>query len=93
MSDTLTVIQLTEQRYRENLQQAAQLGAHLAMRMAGLPVRDLFTRTEMQQRHGRGTIDRLIQAGKLTPHRNPETDDHTTKRVLYSETEYLQQII
>ncbi len=89
----VTVIQLTEERYRENLTQAAQLGAHQALRMAGLPVREYYTRTEMQQRYGRGKIDRLIKAGRLTPHRLPEHDNDTNQRVVYSETEFLSQII
>lgn len=87
-----TVIQLTEERYRENLTQAARLGAHEALRLAGLPVREYYTRTEMQRRHGRGKIDRLISEGRLTPHRL-ETDDNTMSRVVYSETEYLSLII
>ena len=93
MDTTLQVIQLTEERYRENLTRAAQLGAHQALQLAGLPVREFFTRTEMQQRHGRGDVNRLIKAGKLTPHRLPAHDDATTKRIVYSETEYLSQII
>lgn len=87
-----TVIQLTEERYRENLTQAAQLGAHQALRMAGLPVREYYTRAEMQRRHGRGTIDRLISQGRLTPHRL-ECDANTMSRIVYSETEFLSQII
>ena len=86
------VIQLTEERFRENLRQAAQLGAHQALQMAGLPVREYYTRTEMQRRHGRGTIDRLIRDGHLTPHRL-ETDADTMSRIVYSETEYLSLII
>lgn len=91
--ETVNVIQLSEERYRENLRQAAQLGAHQALQLAGLPVREYYTRTEMKQRHGSGTINRLIKAGRLTPHRLPAHNDDTTKRVVYSETEFLSQII
>ena len=87
-----TVIQLTEERYRENLTQAARLGAHQALRDAGLPVREYYTRAEMQRRHGRGLIDRLISKGRLTP-RRLETDDNTMSRIVYSETEFLSLII
>ena len=87
------VIQLSEERYRENLKQAAQLGAHMALQLAGLPVREFYSRREMCQRHGRGTIDRLIKAGKLTPHQKPAYDNNTHKQTVYSETEYLSQII
>ena len=93
MQTNLQVIQLTEERYRENLQQAAQLGAHLALLNAGLPVREYFSRQEMCKRHGRGTIERLIKAGKLTPHQKPAYDNNTHKQTVYSETEYLSQII
>lgn len=89
----MQIIQLSEERYRENLMQAALLGAHMAMKDAGLPVREYYTRTEMQQRHGRGHINNLIKAGKLTPHKLPEHDKQTDKRVVYSETEYLSQVI
>lgn len=87
-----TVIQLTEERYRENLTQAAQLGAHQALQMAGLPVREYYTRAEMQRRHGRGIINRLISKGRLTPHRL-DNDENTMSRIVYSETEFLSQII
>lgn len=90
---SLTVIQLSEERYRENLTQAAQLGAHLAMQQAGLPVREYFTRAEMQRKHGRGRINRLIDSGRLTPHKIPVDNDDTKTRIVYSETEYLSQII
>lgn len=89
----MQVIQLTEERFREILSQASQLGAHLAMKNAGLPVREFYTRTEMQQRHGRGHINNLIKEGKLTAHKLPEHDTRTNKRIVYSETEYLSQII
>lgn len=93
MQESFTVIQLTEERYRENLTQAAQLGAHMALKNAGLPVREYYTRTEMQKRHGRREIDSLIKAGRLTPHRLPAEDDDAKKRIVYSETEFLSQII
>lgn len=87
------VIQLTEERYRENLTQAAKLGAHIALKDAGLPVREYYTRAEMQKRHGRREIDGLIKAGRLTPHRLPSDTDGANKRTVYSETEFLSQII
>ena len=89
----LNVIQLTEERYRDNLTQAAQLGAHLALKAAGLPVREYFSRAEMEKRHGSGTIRRLIKAGKLMPHQKPAYDNTTKKQTVYSETEYLSQIV
>ena len=83
-------ITLDINRYQRMLQQAATLGAHIAMQHAGLPVREYYTRTEMQRKHGRGIISRLIAEGKLTPHKITD-DEHT--RIVYSETEFLQQII
>lgn len=93
MKETLAVIQMTEERLREHLTHAAQLGAHQALLAAGLPVRDLYTRAEMQRRHGAGTINALIKQGKLTPRRYPETDADRTGRIVYSEMELLSQII
>lgn len=89
----LQVIQMTEQRLVEHLTHAARLGAHEALRAAGLPVKEYFTRAELQRRYGRGTINTLISKGKLTPHRFPSTDDNTTKHIVYSETELLRNII
>lgn len=87
-----TVIQLTEERYRENLTRAAQLGAHEALRLAGLPIREFYTRAEMQRRHGRGLINHLIKEGRLTP-RRLESDPNKMSRIVYSETEFLSLII
>ena len=87
------ILQLTPEKFSECLQRAAQLGAHIAMRNAGLPVKEWYTRTELARRYGRRNIDNLIAAGKLTPHRLPNTDDDTTKHIVYSETEYLSQIV
>lgn len=89
--ETGTFITLTEERYRENLIQAAQLGAHKALLMAGIPIRDYFTRAEMQRRHGRREINDLIKLHKLTPHQLPAAHGEA-KRTVYSETEYLSLI-
>ena len=87
----LAVIQMTEQRLREHMQLAARLGAHQAMRNAGLPIREYYTRTEMQKRYGKSTVDRLIKQGLLTPHRFE--DGNEPHRTLYSETEILSLIV
>lgn len=87
------VIQMTEQRLREHLQHAAQLGAHLAMRNAGLPVRDLYTRTEMQRRHGKTTIDNLIAEGLLTPRKLKSNNEDNRHRIVFSEQEFLENLI
>ncbi len=86
---SLQVIQMTEERLREHLTHAAQLGAHIALRNAGLPVKEFYTRTELQRRYGSGTINNLIAKHKLTPHRI--SDEH--KHIVYSETELLTLII
>lgn len=88
-----TFITLTEERFREILTQTAQLGAHNALRMAGLPVREFYTRAEMKRRHGGGVINSLIKAHKLTPHKLPTTNDDAKQRIVYSESEFLSQII
>lgn len=84
---------MTEEKFQEHLLQAAKLGAHIALKDAGLPVVEYYTRTEMARRHGAGNINRLIKAGKLTPHRLTATNNEETKRILYSETELLSLII
>lgn len=87
-----TFIALTEERYRENLMQAAHLGAHQALRLAGLPIKEWFTRTELQRRHGKRLIDDMIANHRLTPHQLPAVNGES-KRVVYSETEFLSQIL
>jgi len=88
----INVVQITEDELQRLLTSAAKIGAHIAMKDAGVPVKDLYTRTEMQRRHGAGRINRLIKAGRLTPHQLPAIGNET-KRIMYSETEYLSQII
>lgn len=83
-------INLSESQLRQMLTQAAQLGAHQAMRNAGLPVKDLYTRAELKKRHGAGLINRLLKKKKLTPHQLQDDDNH---RIVYSETELLSQFI
>ena len=85
------VVQMTEQRLREHLQHAAQLGAHLALLNAGLPVKDLYTRTELSGRHGAGTVNSLIKKGLLTPHRYPNNQENG--HIVYSEKELLSNLI
>lgn len=86
----LAVIQMTEERLCEHLTHAAHLGAHIALQQAGLPVREFYTRTEMNRKYGAGYVRSLIEKGKLTPHRDKENE---RARVVYSETELLSQIV
>lgn len=67
---------------------SAKLGAHIAMRNAGLPVKEYFTRAEMQRRYGEGRINQLIKSGRLIPHKDIDGNG----RILYSETELLSLI-
>ena len=85
----LAVIQMTEERLREHLTHAAQLGAHIALQQAGLPVREYFTRTEMYRKYGSGYVRELISSGRLTPHRDKGNDKG---RIVYSETELLANL-
>lgn len=86
-------IQLTEEKLNQMLTSAAKLGAHVAMRDAGLPVREFYTRTEMARRHGAGTVNRLIRSGRLTPHRYPDGGTSSSQREVYSEEQLLSLII
>ena len=84
-------IQLTAERLQEMLSQSALLGARQALQLAGLPVKDLYTRTELNRRYGRRSIDDAIEKSLLTPRQLPSMDGEN-KRILYSETEYLSLI-
>jgi hypothetical protein len=86
-----TFISLTEERYRQNLEQAATLGAHKALLLAGLPIKEWYTRTEMQRRHGKRIVNDMIAKHRLTPHQLPAVNGEN-KRIVYSETEFLSQI-
>ncbi len=88
----LAVIQMTEERLREHLTHAAQLGAHTALRNAGLPIKEYYTRKEMCKRHGTARVNGLISCGKLRPHKYPSPSG-AKAHIVYSETELLSQII
>lgn len=91
-TETTNVIQLTEERLRELLSQTAKLAAHQALRLAGLPVRDLYTRAELKRRYGSREVNDILSANLLTPHQLPATDGSRSKRIRYSETELLSLI-
>ena len=65
----IVYIQLTQSRLQSMLEQASILGAVHAMQLSGVPVRDMLSRADLSKKFGRGKVDRMIEAGKLTPHR------------------------
>ena len=87
------VIQMTEARLQEHLLHASQLGAHIALRAAGLPVREYYTRSELYRRHGKDRVSQLIHDGKLTPHQYPKADCYGKAHTVYSETELLSLMV
>lgn len=62
-------IQLTEERLQELLQSSATLGAFIAMRNAGVPYKELYSRLELGRMFGIRTINKLIKEGKLKAYR------------------------
>lgn len=69
----IVVIQLTPSALQEALDKASALGAMRAMKLCGVPVRDMLSRVELSKKFGRGKVDRWIKAGVLTPHRDGES--------------------
>lgn len=67
-SNDIVFIQLTQERLLSLLETASTIAAVNAMRLCGVPVRDMYSRAELSKKFGRGKIDRLHKAGKLTPH-------------------------
>ena len=65
----IVFIHLTPDAYQSALEKASTLGAMRAMQLCGVPVRDMLSRAELSKKFGRGKVDRMIEAGKLTPHR------------------------
>lgn len=68
----MNFIQLTEARLSELLESAAQCAAHKALALAGVPVREFYTRADLCRKFGRRKIDRMISEGALTPHKLQE---------------------
>jgi hypothetical protein len=64
----IVYVRLTQDKLQSMLEQASMLGAVQAMQLSGVPVRDMLSRAELSKKFGRGKIDRLHKAGKLTPH-------------------------
>ena len=62
-------IKLSPTAYQEALEKASALGAMRALQLCGVPVRDMLSRADLSKKFGRGKVDRMIEAGKLTPHR------------------------
>lgn len=67
-NSNIVFVQLTQEKLRSLLESASTLAAMNAMRLCGVPVRDMYSRAELSKKFGRGKIDRLHKAGKLTPH-------------------------
>ena len=63
------VIQITTNRLNEIVERASVRGAHEALRLAGVPIVEYYSRAELSRKFGKGKIDRMIADGKLIPHR------------------------
>ena len=81
-------ITLSVLRLHELMEGAAVCAAHRALTLAGVPVREYYTRADLQRKFGRGKINRMISAGTLTPHKLEEDG-----KKVYAIADVLKQII
>lgn len=65
-------ITLTTERMNELLENTAIFAAHKALVLAGVPIAEYYTRKALQQKFGKGKINRMIAAGKIIPHKIEE---------------------
>lgn len=86
--DEINFITLSTKRLEDMLTSAAHMGAINALRNAGVPTKDLFTRAEMQRMHGRGKVNRLIADNRLVAR-----VDSSSNKKLYSELQYQSLIL
>lgn len=63
------VIQISTKRLNDIVEKASVRGAHEALRLAGVPIVEYYSRAELSRKFGKGKIDRMITDGKLIPHR------------------------
>lgn len=61
------------EKLSEIIERASIRGAHEALKLAGVPIQEYFTRADLSKKFGRGKINRMIADGKLTPHRIEES--------------------
>lgn len=81
-------ITISVARMNEMLERTAQYAAHEALRLAGVPVVEYYTRADLQRKFGRGKINRMLSAGVLTPHKIEENG-----KKVYAIADVLKQII
>lgn len=81
-------ITLSVARLHELMEGAAMCAAHKTLTLAGVPVREYYTRADLQRKFGRGKINRMISAGTLTPHKLEEDG-----KKMYAIADVLKQII
>lgn len=85
-SSGFTVIQMTPNMLHDCMQSAATYGAHVALSLAGLPVKEFFTKTELVRKFGRRKVDPIVK--QLTPQ---QFDGEG--RLVYSITDFLSKVI
>jgi hypothetical protein len=84
----MTQITLSVARLNELMEGAAVCAAHKALIFAGVPIREYYTRADLQRKFGRGKINRMISAGALIPHKLEEDG-----KKVYAIADVLKQII
>lgn len=81
-------ITLSVARLHELMEGAAVCAAHKALIFAGVPIREYYSRADLQRKFGRGKINRMISAGTLTPHKLEEEG-----KKMYAIADVLKQLI
>jgi hypothetical protein len=81
-------ITLSVLRLHELMEGAAVCAAHRALTLAGVPIKEYYTRADLQRKFGRGKINRMIASGKIIPHKIEEEGKN-----VYAIADVLKQII
>lgn len=84
----MSKITLSVARMNELLELTAKYAAHEALRLAGVPVREYYSRAELKRKFGPGKINNMIAKGVLTPHKIEEDG-----KKVYAIADVLKQII
>lgn len=66
-------MEFSEEKLKEIIELASIRGAHEALKLAGVPIREYYSRADLNEKFGRGKINRMIADGKLTPYKIEES--------------------
>lgn len=81
-------MEISSEKLAEIIERASIRGAHEALKLAGVPIREYYTRADLSRKFGRGKINRMIAENKLTPCKLEESG-----KVKYNIQDVYKQII